>query len=378
MDKKVLEEIFMQFRFFMPTKVFFGSGCIAKNQAEFSCWGKRALLVTGRNSARVSGALGDVCSALEKQGISWEIFDQIGENPTFAMVEAGGMAARQWKPDMIIAIGGGSPLDAAKAVAVLAVNDITAVKLYDGNFATAPLPILAIPITAGTGSEVTPYSILTDSQRQTKRSFSQPELFPRVAFLDARYTQSLSPSVTVDTAVDALSHCIEGYLSRRSTLTGDTLAMEGIRSFGAVRQALVSGNVAMEAREMLLYVSLLGGMVIAQSGTTVVHALGYSLTYFHNVPHGRANGLLLGEYLRFNQPVANEKVINVLCAMGMRTVDEFTKFMDSLFPEKVALTELELDEFAGIAIKTANIANTPRQANEEELKQILRRSLSTR
>lgn len=365
----------MQFNFFMPTKVYFGTNCAAQNAAEFVRWGKKAFVVTGRNSARISGALGDIAGVLDSQGILWELFDQIEENPTLAAVEAGGEAARSFKPDMIIAIGGGSPLDAAKAIAVLAVNAISARALYDGGFAAPPLPILAIPTTAGTGSEVTQYSILTDDERQTKRSFSGPDIFPKAAFLDARYTQSQSAHVAVNSAVDALSHAIEGYLSKRSTLVSDCLALEAIRAFGLARHSLAAGRLSLADREALLYVSLLGGVVIAQTATTAVHALGYSLTYFHNVPHGRANGLLLGEYLAFNAAAVPDKVSNILAALGLETIDELKALMTRLLPGEETYTEQEVREFAAIAGKAPNTANTPRQPSIDELQQILRASL---
>ena len=365
----------MQFGYYMPTRIYFGQGCVVQNQAEFAKWGKRALIVTGRNSARVSGALQDVCAALDEQNIAWEIFDQIGENPTFAMVEAGGAAGRKFGPDMVVAIGGGSPLDAAKAIAVLTVNEIAAAQLYDGYYAVEPLPILAVPITAGTGSEVTQYSVLTDAERQTKRGFAQASLFAKAAFLDARYTQSLSHAVTVDTAVDALSHCVEGYFSKRATVISDALALEAIRRFGEVRRALEMAEISLDVREVLLYVSMLGGLVIAQTSTTAVHALGYSLTYFHQVPHGRANGLLMGEYLKFHAEVASDKIGCLLAAMQMQSIDEFKQWLDSLFPGKTCLTEQQVEEYAVLAAKTANIANTLRQPDHDELKQLLRKSL---
>lgn len=368
----------MQFRFFMPTKVYLGTHCVNQNREEFSQWGRRAFVVTGRNSARVSGALSDVTSLLEQQGIGYQVFDQIEENPTLAVVEAGGQAARQFKPDMIIGIGGGSPLDAAKAIAVLAVNNITARELYDGGFAVQPLPLIAIPITAGTGSEVTPYSILTDDERQTKRSFSHPGIFPKAAFLDARYTQTQSWEVTVNSAVDALSHAVEGYLSKKSTAASDCLALEAIRAFGSVQATLLAGELQLAQREILLYASLLGGMVIAQTATTAVHALGYSLTYFYNVPHGRANGLLMGEYLRFNQTAVPGKISNVLQQLGLKTVDEFKAVMTQLLPSSEVYSEQEIIEFAGIAVKAPNTANTPRQPDITELQQLLRSSLPVR
>ena len=137
-------------------------------------------------------------------------------------------------------------------------------------------------------------------------------------------------------------------------------------------------EISLEAREALLYVSLLGGMVIAQTSTTAVHALGYSLTYFHHVPHGRANGLLMGEYLRFNDAAAPEKIQCVLAAMQLQSIDEFKQWLDELFPGKTSLTEQQVEEYAVIAAKTANIANTLRQPGHEELKSLLRDSLLVR
>jgi alcohol dehydrogenase class IV len=368
----------MKFHFFMPTKVYLGTDCIKQNMAEFGQWGKRAFVVTGRNSARVSGALADVTSVLEQQGIDYQVFDQIEENPSLAVVEAGGQAALQFKPDVVIGIGGGSPLDAAKAIAALAVNNIAARDLYDGGFAMQPLPLIAVPITAGTGSEVTPYSILTDDERQTKRSFAHPGIFPKIAFLDARYTQTQSWEVTVNSAVDALSHAVEGYLSRKSTSVTDCLALEAIRTFGSVQAALLSGELQYEHREKLLYASLLGGMVIAQTATTAVHALGYSLTYFCDVPHGRANGLLMGEYLRFNETAVPEKISNVLQQLSLTSIDEFKTVMTRLLPSSEVYSEQEIIEFAGIAGKSPNTANTPRQPDINELQQLLRSSLPVR
>jgi alcohol dehydrogenase class IV len=367
----------MPFRFFMPTKVYFGIGCIQDNKEEFLQWGKKALVVTGRNSARRSGALADLSDSLEQAKIDYELFDKIEENPTIEAVEAAGLAARRFKPDMIIAIGGGSPLDAAKAIAVLAANDMPARNLYDGGFAVPPLPILAVPLTAGTGSEVTPYSILTDIERQTKRSFSNPGLFPKAAFLDARYTQTLSRSVTVNSAVDALSHAIEGYLSRRSTPVTDCMALEAIRGFGAVKQALLDGKIELADRAALLQMSLVAGIVLAQTATTLVHALGYSLTYFSGIPHGRANGLLLAEYLRFNEPVIPEKICAVLAALGLGSIDEFGELLNRLLAGNEVFSAEDFEKFAELASKAPNTAFTARQPNLAELQQILMASLPT-
>lgn len=368
----------MQFNFYAPTKVFFGSDCIRKNAGELTRWGKKALLVTGRNSARVSGALADVTAALAESGVAWEIYDKVEENPTIAGVEAGGAVARKFGPSVIIAIGGGSPLDAAKAIAVLAVNDIGGGQLFAGGFAAAPLPIVAVPLTAGTGSEITPYSILIDHERRTKRSFSDPAIFPRVAFLDARYTQTQSRALTVNAAADALSHSLEGYLSNRATPLSDSLAVSGMRAFGSARSALATGSLGLAEREELMYASLLGGIVISHTGTTSVHALGYSLTYFRDVPHGRANGLLLAEYLRQHETVAPERVKIILQALGVGSADEFKAAMSQLLAGDETYTGVEVAEFAAIASQAANLSNNLRRPSAAELEQLLRASLSVK
>lgn len=366
----------MDFRFSMPTEILFGPECVTKNSAAFARYGSKALLVTGRHSAKVSGALADVEAALTQRGIAWRVFDGVSENPTFAQVEAGADAARQFGPDMIVAIGGGSPLDAAKAIALMAVNALPVAALFDGVYAQPPLPVLAIPLTAGTGSEVTPYAILTDDEKQTKRSIATPAIFPAVAFLDARYTASLSPQVTVHTAVDALSHLLEGYLSRLSTVLTDAVALAGVTVLAEVLPALKQGVFSPADREKLLYASLLGGIVIAQTRTTAVHALGYSLTYFRQIPHGQANGLLMGEYLRYSLPVCPDKIAALLSALKLNEVDDFSRLMTELVGSGPALSEAEVARFAAIAVQAASVAWSPRALDEAGLAAWLRASFA--
>lgn len=365
----------MKYNFFMPTRVIHGENVVIENAQLLADLGKKALIVTGRTSGRVSGALDDVVTALEKAGVQHQLFDRIENNPSLSNVEEGGRAARGFKPDFIIAIGGGSPLDGAKAVAVLAANDIPAGRLFENRFDNKPLPIVAIPTTAGTGSEVTPYSILTDPISETKRSFTVPELFPKIAFLDYRYTVNLPESITLDTAVDALSHLVEGYLSLRAIDTSDMFAERGIRLWAQCISALKSREFTPQVRDMLLVASTLGGFTISHTGTTLVHALGYSLTYYHGVPHGRANGILMGEYLRFTANAAADRVKNVLNWMGFGSVDEFSELMGQLFGTVVSLEDDQIQHYASKAMKTRNVAFSRGDVTEQDLINILRKSL---
>ena len=363
----------MDFKYFMPVKVFFGKNCIEKNSREFSMFGKKALIITGKKSAEKNGSLADVKKALENEKISYAHYNKIEPNPTVEKVRDAAIFARESGADFIIGIGGGSPLDAAKAIAILAVNDIDDETLFGGAYNIKPLPVVAIPTTSGTGSEVTPYSILTYNKISNKRSIGSEYIFPQVAFLDPAYTNSLSAEITVNTAVDALSHAIEGYLSIRATEVITPFALESIRLIGECISELKEINVKDEVREKLLYASMLAGIVIAHTGTTAVHAMGYPLTYHRNIDHGRANGLVLYHYLKFLEP-ASVKVKHIIEAAGMKSVDEFGKVLEELFGEKEILSEKEIEEFTKTAMTAKNIKNTLPQPEEKDIKKIFENS----
>ncbi len=367
--------------FYVPTKVFSGSGCVVQHAAAFGTLGRRALVVTGRRSAVASGALGDVKEALAAQGITCEVFDGIPPNPGFTEVREAAALARETGADFIVAIGGGSPLDAAKAVAVLATNDLSDDEVLDPLLARAPLPrpplpVAAIPTTAGTGSEVTPYSILTNDKLQTKSSLSHESLFPKLAFLDARYTGSLPRQVTVNTALDALSHLVEGTLAKRGTVLSGSLAAQGLSQLAPGLRFLTEHETpTAEVRERLLLASCVAGLVIAHTGTTAVHGLGYSLTYFKNIDHGRANALTLGVYLEAMEKGNRENVESILRARGLADVRAFRTLVDALLGPREHLTADEVTRFAALAIRTRNIGNTPTPPDVEEIQRWYAESL---
>jgi len=363
----------MQFKFHMPVKAYFGEGCISKNGSELAKYGRKAIIVTGGRSAKLSGALSDICAALEQLDIEYTIYDKVQNNPTLDNVREGGAMARQYGACFVVGIGGGSPLDAAKAVAVLAVNDIEPEQLFTNDFANRPLPVVAIPTTAGTGSEVTPYSILTRTDKQTKISFGTPDTFPAIAFLDPHYTESQPLEVTVNTAVDALSHSMEGYLGKRRTEATDILAREGIRLFGSCLGSLRIGNIGPETREALLYASMLGGMVITHTGTTIIHGLGYNYTYFSGIPHGKANGYLIAEYLRFNYEYAKDRIDDILALMGLADLDEMDAVLAELIGRAPAITGEEISRYAAITMTQRSTATNIRPVEAQDIEGILKR-----
>ena len=265
-------------------------------------------------------------------------------------------------------------MDAAKAVALMAGCNPPDEALFKQNHFERVLPIVAIPTTAWTGSEVTPYSILTNDRIQSKSILSSPQLFPRLAFLDARYTMGLPAHITAATAVDAMSHAIEGYLAVRSNPLARSLAIESLQRMGPILPSLVKTEAqSLAKRQELLYASTLAGMVIAHTGTTAVHAMGYSLTYFKDIDHGMANGLLMPAYLEYVRGKRPQEVATVLTALGCGSIRELGDIINSLF-DPLSISDTEIQDFAAIAITAGNIKNTNPEPSKEDLVHMLMQS----
>lgn len=365
------------YKFHMPTRVIVGTNCVLENPNELII-GKRAFIVTGKSSGEKSGALGDVIKVLENAKIPYHVYDKIENNPEINDMARGGEFARSSGCDFIIAIGGGSPLDAAKAIAVYAVNepkensDFGLYDIFGGSYKNKPLPMVAIPTTAGTGSEVTPYSIMTLHKEQTKKSFSCVDTFFKTAFIDGRYTLNLPLQVARNTAVDAMCHLIEGYTNKKASPSSDFVALEGLRIIGKHLNMLENGVFNVEACTELLWASTLGGIVISQTGTTIVHSMGYQLTYFKDIPHGQANGLLLYEYLK---RVDKVRVSNCLSALGLGSLEELKQCLEKILPCVDNFKEAELLEWAETSIKAKNVASCPYSVTKELEIEIYKNSL---
>lgn len=374
-EEKSQGGISMNQAFFMPTKVVMGDDCIKANRALLNKLGKTALIVTGARSAKANGSLADITEALSLNGQSYQVFDKVMSNPTIACVYEGAAYAREIGADFVMAAGGGSIMDAAKAIALLAKQDISEENLFSGQYTKDVLPMAFVPTTAGTGSEVTPFSILTNDKAKTKTSIATPLLFPTLALLDGKYMAGLPRRTTANTAVDAFSHCVEGLLSNKASSISDCLALEGIRLIAACFDAIKTGTVTPKQRSDLLCASMLGGMVIANTGTAAVHAMGYSLTYFKHIDHGLANGLLMGRFLALIEKDCPGRMKLILASAGLPSVAALTELLAELLEKPEHLTEEEINLYAGLAMKAKNMANCLVMPTEEALREILRASL---
>jgi alcohol dehydrogenase class IV len=333
----------MEFKYSMPTEVHFGEDVILKNKEIFRTIGSKALIVTGRSSAKKNGSYDDVKRALTETGVEYILFDEVEENPSLETIEKGSELGKINHVDFVIGIGGGSPLDAAKAMAVFIKNpDVNKDNIFSAG-KLASIPVVAVPTTSGTGSEVTQYSIVTTHQEKTKKNLGQ-SIFPRIAFLDSRYTHNMPYDITVNTAIDAFTHLVEGYLNSNSTYMSDIYGEKGFELFKYCFENLVSKDLNPEFRKMVMLASAMGGMQIAQTGTSLPHGMGYPLTYFKGLPHGLANGVLTIEYLK---SFRNQTKINrMLKLLGFSHLGELESVLNRLIDVKLDVTEEEIYEYS--------------------------------
>lgn len=280
---------------YMPTRLITGSDSISQSAALLSALGERCLVVTGKSSAKKCGALDDVTAALDAQGVAWTVYDGVCQNPTVDSCAEGGAAAREFGADFLVGVGGGSPLDATKAISVLAANPgLSEADLYAGRWPNGPKPYVLVGTTAGTGSEVTAISVLTGADGR-KRGLKSERLYAALSFGDAKYTMTLPRAFTLSTGVDALSHCIESYFSRKADALTRAFAARGARllvpALAEAADAEDAADLSPALRARLYDASILGGLAINTTGTTVPHNVGYYLTEQYHVAHGTACGV---------------------------------------------------------------------------------------
>lgn len=351
--------------FYLPTKIYSERDCVKKYGAEWSALGKKALVVTGKSSAK-NGSLADVTEVLQGQGVPYYVFDEMEENPSVEMVmKVRDLGVRE-QVDFVVGIGGGSPMDAAKAIALMiAQKDKGADFLYQKEKATA-LPVVEIPTTCGTGSEATPYAILTIHAKRTKASLPH-RVYPAFALVDGKYLIDIPRNILVNTAVDALGHFIESYINTQVTDFSRMLCEYGMGVWSGAKNVLIGADITAEECDALLFASTLAGMAISHTGTSLPHGLSYYLTYERGVPHGKAVGYFLPGYLSMAGPLLRKKVLTLI---GFPDMQYFSAFMHNLIGPMEADEELIARAVQGIMANEAKLRNVPYEVTEAMLYQI--------
>lgn len=334
-----------------------GKNCVAEKGDIIKKYSSKVFVVTGKNSAKASGALDDFINLFEKLQIEYKIFDKVTENPHIDFCRQAALECAEYGADGVLGIGGGSPLDTAKAVALLSQNLTTSDEdLYAKKVPNPPLPLFACGTTAGTGSEVTSYSIMTlgYGENVKKASWGSKAVIPTVTFADATYTLSMSRNSMLSTAIDAVSHGIEASLRKTTTVFVRMFAKETLSLVWPILKKMAEGEeLTFDDRERVLYGSILGGFAIELSGSCFPHSAGYSLTTRYGIPHGFACSYFTAELLRVHMKDYKEYVAMLLHAMGSN-IEEIERIFYSVIPS-FERNENEFNALVASAGKSRNI-----------------------
>ncbi len=284
------------FNFHLPAEIVYGCGRVMELKQLISKDIQSILIVTDRNVFEKSGVKAPVLNQLKDRSVN--LFDEVEENPSFETIRKGTKIARDNNVQLILGIGGGSPIDAAKGIAAFTTNKGNIKEYIEGKALTFdPIPIISIPTTSGTGTEVTPYAIFTDIDNGKKMCLSNPKIFPSVSIIDPELTYSMPEHIIVNTGIDALTHAIESYLSTITFPLNDQFAISAIKI--VLENLNLASKKDKEAMNKMAYASMLAGITIAHASTILLHIMGYPLTIFHGIPHGKANGILLPAFFDF-------------------------------------------------------------------------------
>ena len=320
--------------FVIPNHTVVGTNVLGEAAPLLKKMGNKAFIVTGRHVA-VSNMMKQLTALLDENGIGCVIFGGITGEPTDTMIENGVEMLKSSGCDFIIGIGGGSPLDSAKAIAAMAVNE-GSIADYNGKEITGEiLPLAAIPTTAGTGSEATKFTVITDSEKGIKMLLKGDVLVPKLAIVDSSFTVGAPKSVTSATGLDALTHAVEAYTSRKAFSMTDTLAVSAVKRIMKYLPIVYREPDNSLAREQMSIAALEAGICINNSSVTIVHGMSRPIGALFHVPHGMSNAMLLKECLSFAVSGAYEKFANLGRETGVASdsdSDETAaeKFIDSL------------------------------------------------
>ena len=369
--------------FHMPVRLYFGPGEIGNLKLIIDEYLKadNPVLVTDKGIVQ-SGLLEKVLPQLP--GI--KIFDEIEANPKSDTINSIAREMRLLNPDLVIGFGGGSPLDAGKALALLGTNDGN-IEEYEGKekYKNDPLPFLAIPTTCGTGSEVTWVSVITDVNRKFKMSIKGPKIYPSASIVDPDLIKTLPPSIIASTGLDALTHAVEAYLSNPATIITDNHAVKAVKLIlGAIEGAYDDIENHHADRENLMFGSTIAGFAFGNSDVTAVHCISESIGALYDIPHGVANSIFLPHVLSYNLPECFEKMATLARQVGIDEVDDmkasrsFIQLVKDLSKrlgiplfKDLKIGKDQFEKIAKMSFENNSTPSNPRELDQEDYLEIL-------
>lgn len=378
------------FMFQLPRKIIFGNGTIHQIGAEIKGLNVKRLIIVTDPGVVKAGLLTDAISSIKKEGIPFEIFDHVEPDPPIRIVEECTLKVRKEHFDGILGIGGGSTIDAAKAISFMATHDGDIHQYLGINKVQKPgITKIFVPTTAGTGSEISHTFVLTDEQSGAKITSYSPYTFGDVSVIDPVLTLSLPPKITAESGIDALSHALESYVTVKANPLSEMLSLKGIEYIGKyLRQAYTKGSKLLEARYFMCLGVCMGTMAIRSSGVGAIHALCYPPAVKHHLSHGRAIALMMPYVMESNLISNLVKYANVAEAMGMKTeglplYEAALKSLEAVRSllrdvglsqrlREVGISPEEFDQYAESVPKyyAHHLANNPRDLSVGDIKQI--------
>jgi len=361
-----------QFSFHSPVKAFFGFNAIDNLQTLLKPY-KKICVVSGRTSIDKAGFKKYLKTYFSTKEIFY--FSEIEENPSINTIIKGGKFARECKADIVIGFGGGSPLDASKAIAAFATNNKGFYELLaQEELDNAPLPLIAVPTTCGTGSEMNNYAIITDTEKVDKVNFAKDNTFPKYAVIDPVFLRSLDKKVIYATAFDAISHAMEGFVSTRANPFSDSMA---VTSMEIIMATFAEGAVTSKDETLInfLYGSTLAGVTILHTATTLMHTLGYWLTNEKGIHHGTANAILMPYYLEMLRLKEVERY-EVLASIMQKHEFDIAKWQSELGYDvslKEIITLEEIEAMVDYAIDKKNAEWMPFKVEKDFVMDVLTR-----
>jgi alcohol dehydrogenase len=344
------------FSFELPTKIEYGVGAIGKLAESLKVLGFRKVLIVTDKGIETSGLLSAIADQLTTAKLEFDTFNEVESNPKDHNVDAGTQMAKGLKADGLVAVGGGSPIDCAKAIAVLATHG-GAVRDYEGKgkISGNVLPLIAIPTTAGTGSEVTFSSVITDSGEGFKFTLKHPCIAPRIALLDPQMTITLPAGLTAATGMDALTHAIEGYTARVSEPLADAAALYAIELVAKYLKIAVFRGNDMEARAGMLLGSVLAGIAFSHSDVGSVHCIAEALGGKYDTAHGVCNAVVLPAVMEYNMDYCRERYARIASAMGISFDSTENGARRAVEAVKQLAVDVNLPGFGSFGVKAADI-----------------------
>ncbi|ADL07002.1 iron-containing alcohol dehydrogenase [Thermosediminibacter oceani DSM 16646] len=383
----------MDFQFFVPTRILFGRGRVREAGNYGKGLGKKALVVTGKSSARKSGSLDKLTKSLEENGVEWVLFDGVEPNPLTTTIDRGAVFARENKVDLVIGLGGGSAMDTAKGIAFAAANDGPIVDYMEGRTGEKALPLILIPTTSGTGSEANNIAVMTNPVTMVKKGFRNPSIFAVVSIVDPDLTATMPRKVTASTGIDAFFHAVESILSLRCQPFTEILSLKAIELiYNNIMKACADGKDS-DSREAMALASTMAGMALGQSGVCLLHGMEHPLSSYYGASHGEGLAPLAGAFLRFVKPFASERLAKVAKAMGLdveglsadeaaqKAVEAVEQMLKELgLPDSISqfgVKEEDIEKLAQHVYKYMghNLETTPGSPGYEDIKRMYLESL---